>query len=62
MKHTIKTLLIASALTLPIAAYAGHHQEGHGDHQHHEKMQQQDAVMGRDDEHQMVLIVLVQRL
>lgn len=46
MKHTFKTLLIASALTLPIAAYAGHHEENHGKHQHHEAMQQQDAVMG----------------
>lgn len=46
MKHTLKTLLIVSALTLPIAAYAGHHEEKHGDHQHHETMQQQDAVMG----------------
>ena len=44
MKTILKTLLIASAFTLPMAAYAGHHEEGHGDHQHHEAMQKQEVV------------------
>jgi Cu(I)/Ag(I) efflux system periplasmic protein CusF len=45
MKKTLKTLLIASALTLPIAAYAGHHGHNEGKHQH-EAAQHEKAIMG----------------
>ena len=60
MKNTLKTLLIASALTLPMAAYAGH--DGHGkkqhDHEAHQCMQGEDCPMhdgmkhpGKDNSH-----------
>jgi Cu(I)/Ag(I) efflux system protein CusF len=45
MKTTLKTLLLASALMLPIAAYAGHQEHNHGNHQH-EATQHEEAVMG----------------
>lgn len=46
MKTTLRTLLIASALTLPIAAYAGHHEHGGGKHQDEETVQHEKAIMG----------------
>lgn len=47
MKNTLKTLLLASALIMPMAAYAaGQHGNDHSTHQHHEVSQHEDAVMG----------------
>ncbi len=45
MKNTFKTLLLASALVLPIAAHAENSGHDHGGHQH-EAMQHEEAVMG----------------
>lgn len=45
MRNIFKTILLASALILPIAAYADHHKHDHGNHQH-EAMQNEDVVMG----------------
>lgn len=45
MKNTFKTLLLASALVLPIAAHAESSGHDHGGHQH-EAMQHEEAVMG----------------